>query len=577
MPRPRPADASASVTDDLGTTALLAAVFGIASCSVLLWAGGGAAAVVTGYGWPHAPISSGLRILAHPGDPTRAWHTPMPGPLAYWAITVLVLLAVTTAAVPVVRWWRDLDARRRTDPGAAEGLATRAEVTARASDKALLRNAAILRPSLTRPAAPDVGYRVGTSRGVPVWTSVEDSVLVLGPPRSGKGLHLIIPMILDAPGPVITTSTRPDNLTVTLNARRNAGPVAVFDPQGLAPRHVEAMKWSPIRGCHDPQTAMIRARALAEGTSDGVENGGFWRAQTEIALRAFLHAAALDGRSASDLYRWSVDPVAAGEATRILAASAHAAPGWGDALDAIINGDPRTRDNSWAEIRVALSALADPRVLAAVQPSAGDQFDPTEFLAGNGTLYLLGTSSGAGAAAGIVAAFIEDIVEQGRRLGAASPGTRLDPPLALILDEAANYALPSLPALVSEGGGTGITTIAALQSLAQARARWGEHHGAAIWDAASVKIILGGGSNARDLHDLAALIGDRDEQSQAWSRDTHGRRSTSASVRRVPILDPGQLRTLPFGTAILLHRAARPIAIDLTPWITRRGLGPSGV
>jgi type IV secretion system protein VirD4 len=571
MPAPKRTD-SASISDDLGTMVLLAVVFGVAGLGAVLWAGGIASAVITGHGVPHAPISSGLRMLAHPGDPSVAWRTSMPGPVAYWTATALLALAVLSVTVWVVRWWRRDNARRRTDPRTASGLATRSEVAACASSKALLRNAPILRPSLTRPSPCDVGYRVGSSRGVDVWTSVEDSLLVLGPPRSGKGLHLMIPMILDAPGPVITTSTRPDNLTVTLAARREAGPVAVFDPQGLAPGKVEAMKWSPVRGCQDPQTAMIRARALAAGTCDGIENGGFWRAQTEIALRAFLHAAALDGRGATELYRWSLDPIAAGDAARILTASNHAAPGWGDALDAIINGDPRTRDNSWAEIRIALAALADPRVLAAVNPSAGEQFDPEGFLAGNGTLYLLGTATGAGATAGLVAAFIEDMVEVARRHAADSPHTRLDPPLALILDEAANYALPSLPSLISEGGGTGITTIAALQSLAQARARWGEHDGAAIWDAASIKIILGGGSNARDLHDLAALIGERDEETETWNRDTHGRRSATGTIRRVPILDPGQLRTLPFGAAILLHRAARPIAVALSPWTDRRNV-----
>ena len=59
-------------------------------------------------------------------------------------------------------------------------------------------------------------------------------MVLLGPPRSGKGLHFAIPMILDAPGAVITTSTRPDNLAVTLTARADRGPVAVFDPQHLA-------------------------------------------------------------------------------------------------------------------------------------------------------------------------------------------------------------------------------------------------------------------------------------------------------------------------------------------------------
>jgi type IV secretory pathway TraG/TraD family ATPase VirD4 len=146
----------------------------------------------------------------------------------------------------------------------------------------------------------------------------------------------------------------------------------------------------------------------------------------------------------------------------------------------------------------------------------------------------------------------------------------MDPPLALVLDEVANYPLPSLPALMSEGGGSGITTVAVLQSLAQARARWGEHEGNAIWDSAIVKVILGGGSNARDLADLTALIGERDEQTETESRDHNGRRSTSRSVRRVPIMDTGRLRTLPFGTGVLLLRAARPIVLDLAPWTARR-------
>lgn len=52
-----------------------------------------------------------------------------------------------------------------------------------------------------------------------MWSSVEDSTLILGPPRSGTGLHLVINAILDAPGAVVTTSTRPDNIAATLAAR----------------------------------------------------------------------------------------------------------------------------------------------------------------------------------------------------------------------------------------------------------------------------------------------------------------------------------------------------------------------
>jgi len=551
---------------DLGTTLLLAVVFGVAGLGTVLWLGGVAASLLTGHGVPHAAAISGLRVLAHPGQPSRGWQTPMPGPVAYWTTTAGLVVAVGAITVLLGMWWHRRGKGQRDDVRGRAGIASRAEVKAAASAKALLRRAEVIRPSLVRPRASDLGYRLGSSRGVEVWTSAEDSIVILGPPRSGKGLHLVIPMILDAPGALITTSTRPDNVAVTRAARERVGPVAVFDPQCLAPGVTETTKWSPIRGCDQPQTAMIRARALASGSSEHVENRGFWQAQTESALRAFLHAAAIDGRGAAELYRWSLDPAAAGEAVRILNASGRAAPGWADALDAIVNGDPRTRDNSWAGIRVALSSLADPRVLAAVTPVRDHEFDPSEFLASNGALYLLGSASGVGAAANLVAALIEDIVDVARRAAAASPSVRLDPPLALILDEASNYALPSLPSLISEGGGTGITTVAVLQSLAQARARWGEHEGAAIWDAASVKIILGGGSNARDLHDLSALIGERDEETESFSSDGRGIRSRTTNTRRVPVLETGRLRTLPFGTGVLLLRSAAPIMLDLQPW-----------
>ncbi len=224
----------------------------------------------------------------------------------------------------------------------------------------------------------------------------------------------------------------------------------------------------------------------------------------------------------------------------------------------------------WQGVSLALAPLADPRVLDAVSPTQDDAFDPEAFLTGNGTLYLLATGAGASNAAPLVAAFIEDLVETARRLAARSPAARLDPPLLLALDEIGNLApLPSLPTLMAEGGGTGITTMPVLQSLAQARAKWGEHAAAAIWDAAIVKIILGGTANSRDLTDLATLIGDRDDTTRSDTRDASGRRASQRSIRRVPILPPAKIRTLPFGTALTLLRATPPIHTRLIPW-TRR-------
>lgn len=98
---------------------------------------------------------------------------------------------------------------------------------------------------------------------------------------------------------------------------------------------------------------------------------------------------------------------------------------------------------------------------------------------------------------------------------------------------------------------------------------WGEHPTGAIWDAAIVKVILGGGSVSRDLEDLSRLIGQREQTQTTTSKGPQGGTGTSTSTTQVPILEPAQLRTLPFGTAVLLLRSARPIMLTLRPWTKR--------
>ena len=560
------------VDDTLVNLALI--VVGIAGAAAALLRGAAAlTAWVSRTDQPTVGWAAGVRVLGDPADPGRVFGADISA-WVYWPV-LSVLVAALLAAGFVV--WRKIDSLRhktKHDLRRLAGVATRTDVATVASKKALLARSTTLRPSLTSARASDVGYLLGRSRGMEVWASVEDSILLLGPPRSGKGLHVVINAILDAPGAVVTTATRPDNIAATITARQKVGPVAVFDPQRLAGGLPSGLRWSPVRGCEDPLTAMIRATGLASATglsAGGVESGGFWEGKTRTALQALLHAAALDHRTPAELFAWTLSPSSASDAVAILASHPNAAAGWGESLDSMIHSDARTRDSIWMGVSLALSCLADPRVLDAVTPRPGEHFDPVEFLTGNGTLYLLATGAGAGASWSLVAAFIEDLVETARHLAAASPGARLDPPLLLALDEIGNLSpLPSLPVLMAEGGGTGITTMPVLQSLSQARDKWGDHAAGAIWDASIVKVILGGTSSAKDLQDLSSLIGERDEKTDTVSIGDYGSRSLQRSVRRVPVMPPEVIRTLPFGTALVLLRSAPPLVTDLRPWTARK-------
>ncbi|TCC52129.1 type VI secretion protein [Kribbella pittospori] len=546
------------------------------ACAGLLYLAGGLASLLTTGRWVRAQWIEALQVPLHPGDPGAAFGLT-PGQLAptmYWLVLTGLICLPLAAALAALRWWhgrRATSTSRARALAARPGLASKGDVEAAVGRRQVARRGRSARPLASTSGPAEVGTLLGRSRGRECWASVEDSMIDVGPPRSGKGLHQIMSAIIDAPGAVVTTSTRPDNLAATLELRRAIGPVAIFDPQGLG--RVEGIRWSPVRGCENPTTAMVRASGLAAGAGfakGNVSDGAFWHGQTEMALRGLLHAAAIDDAGIAQLYRWGLEPASAIEAVTILNRSTDAAEGWGDTLDGIVRMDGRTRDAIWAGVRSALSALADPAVRRSFDPPPGKGLDPASFIRERGTIYLLGTGAGASATSAFIAALLEDITESARQLAAHNPGGRLEPPLALVLDEIANLcAVPSLPSLMADGGGSGISTLVVIQSLAQARERWGEQAAAAMWDAATLRLILGGSAQPRDLQDLAAVCGERDEEIRNWSRGADGGRTISTSTRRIPILPPDVIRTLPFGTGILLARTAPPILLRMTPWTER--------
>jgi type IV secretion system protein VirD4 len=527
------------------------------------------AVAISGHGWRHFGLVQVLRAFSHFDRPGRALGVAGLSATVYIAVA-FVLVSVVVALLLMLRRLFGGQHRRKDDPLRADGLAQRGEIAKGAGPKALVKRGATLRPSLAKPGPGDLGVRLGSSSGVECYASVEDSVVILGPPRSGKGMNLVVAMILDAPGPVITTSTRPDSLATTLHARASRGPVGVFDPEGLARGVAGGLRWSPVRGCQDPATATNRANALCAKSAGGVSDASFWQDAAQRVTRDMLHAAALQGLGAKEVYRWACDPRAAREAVAILKGHAGAVESWAEDLDAIVTGDERMRSSVWAMVANVFAALAVPEVCEQFTPSFGDELHPEAFLANNGTLFLLGTASGAVTTARFIAALIEDVVRAARLQASSRVGARLDPPLSLILDEAANFPLPSLTGLMSEGGGTGMMTTVVLQSLAQARDRWGKDQADAIWETANVKIVLGGGAGAQDLRDFAQLIGEYEVQEISESSSSGGPKSRTETTRQRAIFDASRLRAIPLGYGVMLLRTTSPFILTLTPWTKRK-------
>ena len=562
-----------------GLVFTVVALVGLLLLASAMWVGGQVASVVSGHGFASGTVLSGFGSLFAFARPGRMWSSPMPAAWLYWPIvlvtTAAVLGGLSVLALRVQRW-------RRGRAGAGvvaamsrrPGMAADRHVDQAMGDRALLSRGAAYRPGLAGGGEPiravDVGWDwgalVGGSRHV--WTSVRDAVVLLGPSGAGKTAYVVIPRILDAPGALIATSIRPDVLTATFEARSQIGPVSVIAADGSVSGLPSVMAWSPIRGCEDAESAQVRAKVLAAGTSNGVENGSFWEGQTEAVLKFLLHAAALKGADIHEFWRWTLNPGAATPAEQVLDTHPGAEPQWGAALRGILAGDERTLGNIWGGVRTAMAGLDASAVRNRFNPAPGQHFDVVRFLRAKGTLYLLSKENDP--ASRMLSALIADVTRIAKLVADASPGQRMDPPLTLMLDEVGNFAkLPDLPTWVSGFGGSGIVTQVVIQGIDQMRATWGDEAAGAIWQAATIKVVLGGVTDADDLRDFSALTGMRDEMVWSSSRQGPGQNSVSSTVRQVSVLTEGDIRSLPEGTALMLVKGNPPAMVAMVPYFRR--------
>jgi type IV secretory pathway TraG/TraD family ATPase VirD4 len=530
---------------------LIAGLLALAVIAVTgTWVTGQLAGLLFRQDWP--PVTPGqaltvvTRLPGHLADPRAAWPPAargrLPGPAAFAAAALITAAALTAACYAAVR--RALASRAR------RGFASARQIRAKLSEKAVLARADVIRPSLAgqRRAVTDAGVRAGRSEGhgIPLAISAESSVLLFAAPRIGKTSQVVIPWVTRWPGPALVTSVRADVLEATASLRAETGPVMVMAPTGMI-AWPDMAAWSPASRCASFDTARQRADIMVtvgKQGSDGSDSGNaaYFGMMATNLLAGWLHAAAISGRGMDDVLAWALDE-RNDEPVKILRDHPGAAPGTAAMLDSAYRSPDVTRSNLWTTTQTAVAPLLAPAARAAFAPPPGQGLDIAAFLRSNGTLYLLASEKQGRVIAPLVSAFFDELAETAKQLADAMPGGRLDPPLGLFLDEAANIVpLPHLPALMSYAGGSGIFALTVLQNRAQAEERWGREGAAMLWGAATVKIALGGlsGDELRDLSDLA---GEYREALTSYQRGAAGTTlQTTLTDRKV--ITPEQIRTL---------------------------------
>jgi type IV secretion system protein VirD4 len=429
-----------------------------------------------------------------------------------------------------------------------------------------------------------LGASLGPAGGVrPVFARPQHGVLLLGPPRSGKTTSVVVPNVLAACGPVVAASTKADVLAATCAARARLGPVLLYDPSGAVPcpAGVERVAWSPLGLAGSWDGAVLVAESMVRAARPGTDRGeaSHWSERAGALLAVLFHAAALERRPFAEVVA-AVDRHDPDEARAPLAR--HQADRALNLLEGIVATEGRELSGIWS---TASGVLAGYRTDAALASTEGRQLDAAVLLDGRATLYICAGSDQQRHAAPLVAGVLRQVRSAAyeRCLSATvaasgdqstlTPRAGSGPPLLLVLDELANIApLHDLPTLVAEGAGQGVLTLACLQDLAQARARW-DREADGFLSLFGTKLVFPGIGDTRTLEALSLLAGEHDVPTLSVSRGSHrfglgaSRRATTRTVslrseRRLPV------EAIARGHAgcVLGFEGVEPGFLQLTPW-----------
>jgi type IV secretion system protein VirD4 len=427
------------------------------------------------------------------------------------------------------------------------------------------------------------GVFLGLTPDYREWMTAErqQAVMVLGPPRSGKTSALIIPSVLAASGPVVSTSTKIDVLQATAAARSQIGRVWLFDPSGTepVPPGVLELHWSPIRSSRtwDGARAIADAMVGASSAGEGVENATYWTESAKTLLAPLLYAAALDGHTITDVRRW-VTRNWLEDAGQIL--EAEGADAAADDLSAIWATEERERSSIFSTARIVLTAYGSD---GAAARSQRQNFDTDRFVRSADTVYITAPSHLQNVLAPLVAGLLEDIRNATYALArqqarGEAPATW---PVLWALDEVANIApLKKLPSIVSEAGGQGLQIMACFQDLSQAKTRWGAA-AEGFLTLFGTKVVFAGIGDKSTLDALSTLVGDWDRPYVAFNTNT-GQSSQFGfpigvsfgnstgtgqmySARREALLSPSEIANIPPGHALTV-RTNRWGLVQATPF-----------
>ena len=376
-------------------------------------------------------------------------------------------------------------------------------------------------------------------------------VLVLGPQRSRKTTGIVIPTLLDWPGPAIVTSVRTDVIDATIKLRRSVGECTIFEPSGGYAHGRETTGWNPLRDCVSWDESLRTARWLTEASfvGNGLENGDFWAGKATSLMAPLLFAAASNGYTMSDVIRW-IRTEEEFEVRSLLQATGHDEAV--NNFESIAHADARLHDSVYATLN-QVTAVYD--YTEVIQNTTSSKLNVPDFFDGrHNTLYLCAPPDEQEEFAPLFTSLVRRVLREAYRREATGVA-RGDSPLLVLLDEAGNIApLGNLDTLATTAAGTGIQLVSVFHDVSQMSTIYGEAKARTIANNHSGLLLLPGNRDSLTSAMLADLLGD--ETAQGWRDPVTGRPGSDA-------LNRSPFRRLSPGTALCIYEHLSPIVLSL--------------
>ena len=545
-PQPRP-------REEGWESAAFMAVLALIGFGAIVWATGELSALLVSGDFAGATLSQMGRVVVrlpqHASDPRLAWprgpRGNMGGAVVFYGVLTGLILAGGAVGLLLYRIFKG---------SLSEGA--RGSSWATPSD---LRPLVVRHPEPGRLTLGRVGSKLVAAEKC-------HSVIAIGPTQSGKTTGLAIPAITEWEGPVIATSVKSDLLRDTLEMRQSLDDVWVYDPTSSTSSGCSG--WSPLATCRTWQGAQKTASWLAGAApsgSTGMSDAEFWYQASAKLLAPLMYAAARSDGSIADVVRW----VNLQEEREVLKALAGAEQGAMDSAHASFKRDGRQKSSIYTTAETVLAAYEDPDVAKSAEHS---DISPQAFLerGSRKTLYVVSPSHEQRRLRPLFETLLHTVISYAYER--ASQEGPLDPPLLLVLDEAANIApLRDLDALASTAAGHGIQLVSVFQDLAQIANRYQERAQTLV-NNHRTKIFLSGISDTQTLEYASRLLGDEEIMQSSITRGSQGSRSTTESTAMRSLAPANVLRGIRPGEGVLVYGHLPPARLKLRPWFKERNL-----